>query len=205
MGRAPLAYVRGDMNLIMPFGRAGIPCVAVCRRDEPPAFSRFVCGRVERTDAWTEQEAQVEALIAHARRRSDRPILYYGGDPELQIVSRYRDLLSSRFRFVVARREFVEQCLAKLRFSELASAAGLSVPRTAEVDPGGGRMPDMRWPVIVKPLTREEPVWAPFGASSKAVEVGTPTAFIALCERLAKAGVEVIAQESIPGPESRVE
>src|SRR3712207_5584248 len=74
-GRAPVACVMGDMDLIRPLGLAGIPCAAVCARDEPPRFSRFTSATVPRHDAWREQDAQVRDLLEYARRAPVPPIL----------------------------------------------------------------------------------------------------------------------------------
>jgi D-aspartate ligase len=197
----------GDMDLIRPLGLAGIPCAAVCEPDEPPRFSRFTCATVPRHDAWREQEAQVRDLLAFGRREPEPPVLYFAGDPELSIVSRHRDELGEVFRFALADAVLVDDLMDKARFSDLAERLDLPVPRTQPLRPGDSASGELSLslPVMVKPITRDHGVWRPIAGEQKALRVDTAEEFQGVWRHLGAAGVDALAQEVVPGPETRIE
>jgi D-aspartate ligase len=197
----------GDMDLIRPLGLAGIACAAVCAPDEPPRFSRFTSETVPRHDAWRQQDAQVRELLEFGRRQPVPPILYYAGDPELLIVSRYRDVLGEVFRFVVPDAVLVDNLMDKARFSDLAERLDLPVPRTQSLKSGdpASEKASLSLPVMVKPITRDNDIWRPIAGDKKALRVDTAEEFQRVRRHLGAAGIDALAQEVVPGPETRIE
>jgi D-aspartate ligase len=63
---------------------------------------------------------------------------------------------------------------------------------------------DLAFPVVIKPLTRLERWNETFGLR-KAIEVENPDALRALWPQLLDAGIDLLAQELIGGPEARIE
>jgi D-aspartate ligase len=205
-GQGAVACVMGDMDLLRPLGLAGIPCAPVTRADEPPAFSRHARTRVERFDAWTQQEAQVAALLRFAAAQPQRPVLFYGGDAELLMLDRHRDALGAAFRFVLPDAGLVEALVRKDRFAELAHRLRLPVPASASLRPARDPPPSaLRFPVLVKPITRRDATWERAAGRAKAVRVDTPRRLRELWPRLAATDTDVLAQELITGPETRIE
>jgi predicted ATP-grasp superfamily ATP-dependent carboligase len=203
----PLACVMGSMDLIRPLGLAGIACAAVAPPGSPPTHSRFVRAVIPWTDFWEGTESLVEALVRFGAAQSEPPVLFYEEDSQLLLVSRHRDRLATAFRFAVADAELVESLVDKGRFLELAERHGLPVPATRRVQPAADpRPPDLglRLPVVVKPLVRDQR-WSTIGGAGKAVLAETPLALQALWPRLSAAGIDLLVQELIPGPETRME
>jgi predicted ATP-grasp superfamily ATP-dependent carboligase len=64
---------------------------------------------------------------------------------------------------------------------------------------------DLRFPVIIKPLTRRPELWRRVAHVGKAMRVDTPDDLRRLWPDLAASGVTLLAQELIAGPESCVE
>lgn len=204
--RQPIACVLGDLDLVRPLGQAGIPCAVVDHRD-PVIYSRFIRARFKCEEKREgETDPLVPALIRFAESQPEPPVLFYETDPMLLLVSRHRDELASRFRFVLADAELVEDLADKARFQALAERLELPVPRAFHLVPG---IPvsdlDLRLPVVVKPTLRCLKVWKPLAGQSKAVLADTPERLEAIWAQVAPAGVEVVVQEYVPGPESRVE
>jgi predicted ATP-grasp superfamily ATP-dependent carboligase len=196
------------MDLVRPLGLAGIRCAVVARPGDPIRYSRFTETVLEWSDSWKEPEPLVERLVRWAATRAEPPVLFYQEDRDLLLVSRFRSRLSPAFRFVVPEASLVEDLVDKGRFQDLAERAGLPVPPTRRLRPGEGSLPedaDLRFPVIVKPLTRRTDSWVPIAGSNKALRVETPGELRALWPRLAEADLEVLAQELVPGDETRIE
>src|SRR3989442_14749147 len=63
---------------------------------------------------------------------------------------------------------------------------------------------DLAFPVIIKPLMRC-PSWDAIADAHKALQVDTPAALQELWPRLVALGQDVLAQELVPGPETRIE
>jgi predicted ATP-grasp superfamily ATP-dependent carboligase len=64
---------------------------------------------------------------------------------------------------------------------------------------------DLRFPVILKPITRHFERWSKVEPAAKAVKVDSREALRDLWHRLSAADIEVLAQELVAGPESSIE
>src|SRR5215831_6788909 len=93
-----------------------------------------------------------------ASAQPERPVLFYEEDAQLLLVSRYRERLAQAFRFVVADAALVEDLVDKARFQDLAERLHLPVPPARRFEPAGAKPADLglRFPLIIKPLTRLE-------------------------------------------------
>ncbi len=204
-----IACVLGTIELVRALGLGGIRCAVVARHDDPGRFSRFTIDAVDWLDPAVHAERLVERLLEFAATQPEPPVLYYEGDADLLLVSRFRDRLRTAFRFVIADSELVESLVHKWRFQRLAEKLELPVPRARLIRSMGGEVDDLdlRFPVVVKPIMRETETWRPFAAAglAKAVLVQTPRDLRTLRPLLAEAGIDVLTQELVVGPESQVE
>jgi predicted ATP-grasp superfamily ATP-dependent carboligase len=138
----------------------------------------------------------------------ERPVLFYQADRELLLVSRYRKRLAQAFRFVIAEASLVEDLVNKARFRELAKRLNLPVPASRRINArhvSAGDI-DLRHPLIIKPAQDEdrEP-FRSIAAACKALLIETPEILRELWPLLAEADLNLLFQEAIPGPESRIE
>lgn len=201
----PLACVLGDMDLVRPLGLAGIRCAVVGPPGGATAHSRFT----ERLIPWEggNDGALVDRLLHFGAAQAEKPVLYMEEDAQLLMVSRHRDRLATVFRLMLADAGLVETLVDKGRFQALAERLDLPVPRTRRLRPlPGSEAPDLdlRYPVIVKPLTRRPP-WDEIEGLGKAIRVNGQEELRALWPRLIPVGIDLLAQELIPGPETRIE
>ena len=206
--KAPLACVIGDIDLVRPLGLAGIRSAVVAKPGDPIRYSRFTEHVIDWLDPWKEADALVDRLLQFAETQPEPPVLFYEEDRDLLLVSRHRERLAQGFRFVVPDATLVEDLVDKARFQALAEREGLPVPATQRLRPGSGSKladVDLRFPIVVKPVTRRTDAWVPIAKSNKALRVEDRAALAALWEKLAAADLEVLAQELIPGPETRIE
>jgi predicted ATP-grasp superfamily ATP-dependent carboligase len=195
-----IACVIGSMDLVRPLALAGIRSVAVCPRGAPASFSRHVVGTLPWTDPWERPDELVDALLGWARAQDEPPLLLYEEDRDLLLVSRARDRLASAFRFLLPERELVEDCVDKGRFAALAERLSLPVPRARRL--GDGAAEALAFPLLVKPLTRRGfDRWRAASGGAKAVLVRDADELAPL----EATGLELLAQEAVPGPETRVE
>ena len=202
------ACVMGDMDLVRPLGLAGIPCAVVADSDSQAFYSRFTRTAVRwRGDFWEGTDRLLDDLVRFGAAQAERPILFYQQDSQLLFVSRNRERLAEAFRFVVPDSTLVETLVDKERFQALAEREGLPVPKARLVDPKTQPVYadlDLRFPVIVKPLGRRA-AWSTLGDAAKAVAIENEHALSALWPQLAAAGMELLIQDMVPGPESQVE
>jgi D-aspartate ligase len=201
---APQAWVLGAIDLVHALNLAGIPVVAVADPQDPARYSRAAVAGLERRPASREPEAMVDWLLAAVPQDGEPPVLYYDNDWDLLLVSRHRDELARRFRFVAAPAELVEDLVDKTRFHELAQRLGLPVPPTVRCSSRDLADHGLRYPLVVKPVSRHGGAWSSV-VRAKAAHVADPTALAVLAEQLADTEIDVLVQEAVPGPESRVE
>jgi D-aspartate ligase len=205
--RAPLACVIGTMDLVRPLGLGGSRCAVVARPGDATCYSRFTATVLPWADPWSEPERLLEILLRFGASQPERPVLFYEGDWDLLLISRQRDRLRRVFRFVVPEADLVEDLVDKARFLALAERLGLPTPRARLLparDAAASDL-DLPFPVVAKPVIRQWETWRPLAGDAKAVEVRTAEELRGLAARLGAAGVDVLAQELIPGPETAVE
>lgn len=204
----PLALVLGDLNMVRSLGLAGIPCAVAGTADTPAVYSRFTRTSVHWDgDEWEPSERLVDVLLRFGSEQDQPPVLFYQSDTHLILLSRHRRRLGEVFRFVVPDPELVEILVDKGRFQALAERHGLPVPKAQVVDPAAGQGPievDLRFPVVVKPVMRRGS-WDDLVGSPKALEFQTPAELREMWPAFAAAGIKLMVQEAIAGPETCVE
>lgn len=200
------ACVMGSMDLVRPLGMAGVPCTVVAPPGNPVLHSRFVHHVSSWEDDQTSSETSLERLIRFGSGQARRPVLFYEEDGQLRLISRNRERLAEVFSFVIARSDLVEDLTDKARFQALAERLELPVPAAQVVNPSRAPVPDLRltYPVVVKPVRNRIP-WAVIESSGKALFVESAERLLSMWPRLAAADIDLIIQEAIPGPESRIE
>jgi len=196
----------GSLELLRPLGRAGLPCVAVSAPGTPPTFSRFASDVVLWTDFWSDQERLIATLLEHAGAEAVAPVLYYEQDSQLLLLARHHARLAGAFRFVLADPELVLDLVDKARFCALAMRHALPVPAARIIRPAEGACESLglRFPLIIKPLTRSD-AWDATGAAGKAVQVADAATLRALWPLFAATRMELLAQEMVPGEETCIE
>jgi predicted ATP-grasp superfamily ATP-dependent carboligase len=204
----PPACVLGDIDLVRTLGLAGIGSAVVAPPGTPARFSRHTRHALPWKNPVDHPEELVETLIAYGEAQPEPPVLFYQDDSSLLLVSRYRDRLRNVFRFIVPDARLVEQLVDKGQFQELAAKKRLPVPPARVLRPAEEPMPGdlgIRFPLVLKPLTRLPTQWEPAAGECKAVRADTSDEVLALWPKLAAAKLTVLAQELIPGSEARVE
>jgi len=210
MGRSAAinACVLGDLDLVRPLSLAGISSAVVARPGTPLSFSRLPSAFVEWADHWTQRDLLIERLLRFGSAQPVRPVLFYQSTGDLLMISRHRERFRDAFRFVIGDGQLVEDLTDKSRFHALAERLGLPVPRTQLIDPAeseAGWKRETSFPLLLKPVTRQWDRWGRIAPDSKAITVENRTALEALWPRLTTVGTKLVAQELIPGPESRIE
>ncbi|HSI79464.1 MAG TPA: hypothetical protein VK919_02325 [Solirubrobacterales bacterium] len=202
------ACVLGDLDLVRPLIRDRISCAVVARPGTPLSFSRLPSAFIDWADHWTERETLVERLMRFGLSQRDRPALFYQTTADMLTVSRNRDRLGEAFRFIIADATLVEDLTDKARFHAIAERLRLPVPQTRFLDPTAdeaGWKRESTFPLLLKPVTRQFSRWGKIAPDSKAVTVESRSQLKARWPDLMAAGTELVAQELIPGPESRIE
>jgi predicted ATP-grasp superfamily ATP-dependent carboligase len=201
----PLACVIGEIDLVRALGLAGIPLVVVSPPGDFTRYSRFTRTSIDWIDPWRRPDELVDRVMAFGQSQPTKPVLYYNGDWDLLVVSRFRKRLREAFRFVVPEERLVEDIVDKARFQRLAEEHDLPTPTSLLLKPGSDSTSvALRYPVVVKPLTRQHATWKPF-TDTKVIQSDTPADLATVWSRLDAAGIEALVQEAIPGPESQIE
>jgi CelD/BcsL family acetyltransferase involved in cellulose biosynthesis/predicted ATP-grasp superfamily ATP-dependent carboligase len=203
---AAFACVMGDIDLLRPLALADIPCAVVSRPGGPSLYSRYAQSRLVWDDYANDSAGLVDALIAFGQTQPEPPVLFYQEDAQTLLVSRFRNRLAPAFRFVAADPTLVEDLLDKARFQHLAERHNLPLPVAKRLDltPLEPADPGLRFPLIIKPLTRLDR-WNKRFELRKALCAQNLDVLRSLWPQLRAVGLELLAQEFVPGPESRIE
>lgn len=202
------AVLCGDLNLIRCFGGADVEITHVgCEPNEPAAYSRYCRRSVVIGDPLAEPARALEDLLALGESLPDRPALLFDNEPTLLVVSRNRDALARRYRFLLPDPEIVEDLASKVRFAALARRLGLPVPKTVvshEVRSVGELRERLAPPCIFKPISHagwysSEIVRNEGGKPFKALLARTPEEVARRWEDMTRACGDFVVQEHVPG------
>jgi predicted ATP-grasp superfamily ATP-dependent carboligase len=199
----------GDIDLVRALGLAGLCSVVVAEPHDPAFHSRFTCKEL----SWAEdhratEEHYLDVLMHFGSQQPEPPVLFYEADWQLLLVSRYRKRLERVFRFVIADAPLVEDLVNKARFQQLASRLNLPVPASRRINASQSSAAniDLRFPLIIKPAQDEDrDPFRSIAGSGKALLVETPEDLRELWPLLAEAGLNLLFQEGVQGPESAIE
>jgi D-aspartate ligase len=198
----PLACVLGNLDLVRPLTNAGIACVVPAGRGIV-SHSRLARQVIDLPDETP--EGIVQALVEFGRSRSEAPVLFYQSDADLMLVSRHRAPLSTGLRFAIAPPELVESLTDKQRWLDLAERLHLPVPASVALDPLEEPPPGLSFPLVLKLASHAEGARLVPGSHVKAILARDEEDLRRHWPAVQAAGVTVIAQEWISGPESAVE
>lgn len=158
-GRTP-AVVFGDLTLVRPLARAGIPViVAASNRRDPILRSRharevlIVPPVVESTEREL-LDALCRAGEQISGRTGSRPLFVYGSDALLAFVYRHRAALEQRFAMLLNRPEIAESLFDKQLFHAFAAARGVTTPDTLSPEEPLEAARRFAGRVVIKPRTK---------------------------------------------------
>jgi D-aspartate ligase len=201
----PFALVMGDLDVVRPLTLAGVPCALFTTARHPARASRLVAERLPWIDHYAQPDRVISLILAFASRQAEAPVLLPQSDADLLLVSRGRERLSRTTRFLLPPAAVVEDLVDKARFLLLADGLELKVPRSQAV-PAGTPLGDIELPtpLLLKPLLWT-PAWRSVTPWGKALRVDSPAQLDEVSRLLAELEIDVLAQELVPGPESRIE
>jgi len=141
----------------------------------------------------------------------ERPVLYYGDDALLLLVSRQRAELA-RYRLLLPPPDLVEALVDKSRFAELANELGLPVPRTLRSTDAACAADVLRrltLPVVLKPACHigwlhSAVVASVGGGRRKALQADTEAELETLLVGVREFSPAFVIQELIPGDEDQI-
>jgi predicted ATP-grasp superfamily ATP-dependent carboligase len=210
----PPAVLLGDLNMLRCFAGAGVGTVVLAADpDAPVLFSRHAGERRLVADANVDPEAALADLLAVGRVHEGRPVLYYGDDATLLLVSRGRRALSACFDFHLPPAELCEALVDKRSFAELARARGLPTPPTVTWAEAGSAAEIARRlapPWILKPSChlgwRTSAPCLDLGVGPvKALRAETEDELVRAVARMEAFSADFVVQERIPGGEGCVQ
>ena len=202
---------QGDLSVVRTLGRAGVPVSVLSEYDQAPASHSRYCREVHLASNFArDREAAVAQLLDMASREPEAPVIFPTADPDLRMLSDYRERLEPRCRLFLSDRRIVEACLDKSRFHEYIDQFDVPVPATrvpedrCEVLAAAG---ELRYPVILKPAKPDswnDPRITQIVAGKKAVVAHDANELLSFYDQIAPLGNEVVLQEYIPGRDDRL-
>jgi D-aspartate ligase len=211
-GLPPPAIILGDVSphslgFVRSLGRRGIPTLIVTAGRAPLCRSRY-CWRYHAIAG----ESDRLAFLRRVGSLLDRPApLVATSDGDLLFLSRHREELSAHFRFRLPPAELLERLANKKSQYQYMETLGVPLPPTyypRDSDDVARLALAIRFPCIVKPayshLWRERRERTRDWRSVKAVQIDGAAQLREVYDQASRYGVELLVQERIPGPDTRL-
>lgn len=205
----PWACLLGDLSMVRALGKSGIPvAVATVETSRKSTRSRY-CGAVIEIPGWQQDPVgTVTALTRWAEHHDSRPVLFYQTDLDVVWVSRFRDKLAERFRFVLPPSELVEDLVDKSKFYERAVTWHIPIPETQIItDTRSISEQCNQWtkfPCILKPIIRTATWHRTVTEGKKALHINNREELEARLNELQVDSTSLVLQEKIFGGEQNV-
>ena len=190
------------LAVIRALGSAGVPVIAVgASLDEPGQSSRYCSRAVVAPHPEDDVRGFVDFLLALANG-DGRPLLVPTSDETVAAVARHKPRLEEAYTVACMDRTVVEGFLDKWATLELAQRLGVPAPLTFRPESAADlerRREELVYPCLVKP--RESHVFfRVFGKKMDMVEGFDE--LLAAWRAADAAGIRVMVQEFVPGPDS---
>lgn len=203
----PTAVLCGDLNMLRCFAGSPTPTVVVSPDKEDLTFySRHCRRRRVIADPASQPEAALRDLLALGAELPPRPVLFYGNDATLLLVSRHRDALAKFYDFLLPEQALLEALVDKAAFADLARQRGLPVPRavtSAQAPTPEDALRRLALPCMLKPQVHIG--WSAsqavrrLGRPCKALRADTRDELRAAYEALRSFCPDFLIQEYVPG------
>jgi predicted ATP-grasp superfamily ATP-dependent carboligase len=207
------AVIWGDLNLLRCFVGSDIPTVVLTSDpDEPTLRSRFCEHSRIIAHAATAPRATLRHLETIGRELGDRPVLYYGTDAQLLLISRNREQLAPLYRFLLPPPDLVEKLVNKTSFGQLARDLSLLAPRTvlsSEITHASQILEHIELPCVMKPNTHvgwfdSEMIREEGSLAGKVLRADTRAELAVVYDKMRRFSDDFVIQENIPGSEEQI-
>jgi predicted ATP-grasp superfamily ATP-dependent carboligase len=200
LGQNGLATVRA-------LGRAGIPVIGIDEDcNQPTARTRY-CQRMTCSGVRKGHSQLLQTLEDLGKTLAEPAVLFPSGDMSLTLASEHRARLARYYRFRLPDHETIQLVLDKVAFHRFGEAHGFPMPRTlpvtADLDVARAAK-TLQFPCIVKPR-QPNSAWRRHFPDQKALECAQPAELAGMVRRLRAIHPDLLIQEIIPGPDSRLE
>jgi predicted ATP-grasp superfamily ATP-dependent carboligase len=197
LGQNGLATVRA-------LARQGISVIGVDGNLRQPTAHTRLCQKVVCRDF--RGEGLLQCLLELGRTLPAKGVLFPSGDISLELISERREVLNAYYLFALPAKEVIRLALNKREFYRFAKQRGYLVPLTAfprdeaEVEEVSREIP---YPCLLKPF-QPDASWRQRFPDVKAFEVASPQDLMRYYRALRRLHPEILVQEVIPGPDSRL-
>ncbi len=206
-GKTP-AVLLGDLNMLRCFAGTDVPVEVAASDPEEVTLKSRHCAKSRIIAPFAEVDRVLDDLERIGRDYPDKPVLYYGNDAQLLVISRHRQRLGRWFRFQMPAPDLIEALVDKSQFAELAPRAGIPVPATAnsrEATSADQILERVPLPCVIKPNCHIG--WYAMrraGGPQKALRADTPEEFRRLYEEVLGHTNDFVVQQFIPGGEDLI-
>ena len=148
-------------------------------------------------------EELIFTLEKLGKRLSQKAVLITGEEPNVLVVSRYRERLENYYYIIMPEKDVVETLVDKIRFIEYAQKTGLPIPRSYIIKDDNDincASDEITYPAILKPTIRS-PKWVEH-TKQKAFKVETKEELIKHYNEYKEFGSGFLVQEWIDGPDT---
>lgn len=204
------AVVCGDLNLLRCLVGLDIPTMVLTWNPEEVTLKSRFCRNKRVIAPPTDETNALRDLEEVGRAFPQRPVLYYGTDDLLLLLSRNRERLSSYYLFRLPPADLVECLVDKNRFCDLARDNDILVPKTITVVPGvefADIADALVFPAVFKPNTHigwMKDQSAGGGKPRKALRANTPDEAEHLFRIVSRRSPSFVIQRCIEGGEDQI-
>ena len=189
------------LAVVRDLAAAGIAVTGFDSDRAQPGFSSRCCRAVVCPKPERDQEL-VDLLIKEAARHAEKPVIFPASDVFVSFLARNDAQLRRRFLFNIPNPDLVDTFVSKATQYEFVERTGVVAPRSLRVsnrDELALAARELQFPVFLKPALGNR--WQEH-FYSKGLRVETSGEMTVQWNRVHALGLDMVAQEIVPGPAS---
>jgi D-aspartate ligase len=203
----PVAVLCGDLNMLRCFAGHSMATVVVRHdRHDLTRHSRYCRDWRLIPSPLDDPDATLHGLLELGRSFQKKPILFYGDDAMLLLISRHREQLNQVFRFLVPPMDLLDTLVDKTRFAALAAELELPVPKSIRSRDlaDGAALESFPLPCVIKPANhlgwfKSSVIQEQGGLPRKVLYADNRADLRRLCDKMRQFTDDFLLQQYIPG------
>jgi predicted ATP-grasp superfamily ATP-dependent carboligase len=207
-GKVPAVVIGLDqitgLNTVWSLALRKIPVFSIIGKNNTPYERTRKCRKIRCENVNSNQ--LINTLLKIGKNCNQKLVLIPTTDPQVELISEFRDLLKPYYLFELPEKRIVKILLHKTKFTNFALDNGINIPQTFIINKKSDyyhKCNEIKYPCILKPYDKTSN-WDAIFPNDKILKIAHEKDILDVLPKVLGAVKNFIIQEWIEGPDSQV-